>query len=252
MPALYDRIGAHYATTRTTDARIANAIRAALGDARSVLNVGAGAGAYEPDDLEVLAIEPSAAMIAQRPAGAAPVLQASAEELPLPDRSFDAALAVNTVHHWADLRAGLRELRRVTRKRIVIFFRDRARGEPFWLEDYLPELAQPERVAQLTQTIERELHPVTALPVALPNDCADGLFSAYWARPELYLDAAVRSNISQFALRPESEVADGLARLQADLESGAWDQRYGHLRSLRERDFGHRLFVAELARQSDA
>jgi SAM-dependent methyltransferase len=246
VTALYDRIGTHYASTRTPDVRIARLIREALGDAHSVLNVGAGAGSYEPSDLEVLAVEPSAAMIAQRPAGAAPVLQASAEKLPLPDKSYDAALAVNTVHHWRDLRAGLGELRRVARKRIVIFMRDGARGESFWLADYLPALDQSTRTSEIAETIERELRPVTVRPVLLPRDCSDGLFSAYWARPEMYLDSAVRRNISQFALTPEAEVGEGLARLEADLESGAWDRLHGHLRSLPELDLGHRLLVAEL------
>ena len=246
MTALYDRIGTHYASTRTPDSRIATAIREALGDARSVVNVGAGAGSYEPADLEVLAVEPSAAMIAQRPPGAAPVLQASAESLPLADKSYDAALAVNTVHHWRDLRAGLRELRRVARKRIVVFMRIRARGEPFWLADYLPALDRWGRNAEIVATVAHELHPVTELPVRLPRDCSDGLFSAYWARPERYLDSTVRRNISQFALTPYEEVAGGLARLAADLESGAWDRRYGRLRSLPELDLGHRVVVSNL------
>jgi SAM-dependent methyltransferase len=210
--------------------------------------VGAGAGAYEPTDREVLAIEPSETMIAQRPPGSAPVIQAAAEGLPLGDDSFDAALAVNTVQHWTDLRAGLRELRRVARKRIVIFLRDPRRGVPFWLaEDYLPVLDPTRRMSVIVETIEDELRPVTAHPVALPHDCVDGLFSAYWGRPEMYLDGEVRRNISNFALAAEDDLAEGLSRLEADLESGAWDRRYGHLRSLRELDLGHRLLIAELA-----
>jgi SAM-dependent methyltransferase len=196
----------------------------------------------------VLAVEPSATMIAQRPRTAAPVVQASAEELPLADKRFDAALAVNTVHHWADLRAGLRELRRVVRKRIVIFVRDGRSGTPFWLvEDYLPALDPAGRTSAIVATIERELRPVTIVPVLLPRDCVDGLFSAYWGRPELYLDAEIRRNISNFALASDDDVADGLARLEADLGSGAWDRRYGHLRSLPELDLGHRLVISELA-----
>jgi SAM-dependent methyltransferase len=246
--ALYDRIGTTYSATRAADPWIAGAIRAALGDARSVLNVGAGAGAYEPSDLEVLAVEPSAAMIAQRPPGSAPALRGSAESLPVADRSFDAALAVNTVHHWDDLAAGLRELRRVARKRIVIFRRDRQKGTPFWLvERYLPVLAERRKSVVTAETIEHELGPVTEIPVALPRDCSDGLFSAYWARPEAYLDGDIRRNISNFALASELELAQGLARLEADLESGEWDRRCGHLRSLPELDLGHRIVVAELA-----
>jgi SAM-dependent methyltransferase len=247
MSRLYDRIGGSYGTTRRPDPRIAALINDALGHARSVVNVGAGIGAYEPTDREVLAVEPSETMIAQRPRGSAPVIQASAEELPLPDGSFDAALAVNTVHHWSDLRAGLRELRRVARSRIVIFVRDVRSGAPFWLvEDYLPALDQSGRISAIVETIEHELRPVTARPIRLPRDCFDGLFGAYWARPELYLDSEVRRNISNFALASEGDLAGGLEGLRADLESGAWDRRYGHLRSLPELDLGHRLLIAEL------
>ena len=244
--ALYDRIGTSYAATRGAEPRIARRIRDALGDARSVVNVGAGAGSYEPDELEVLAIEPSAAMIAQRPAGAAPALQASAESLPLDDASYDAALAVNTVHHWHDLRGGLREMRRVARKRVVIFMRDGSRGQPFWLERYLPALDLSEKMARISKTIEDEYGDLSEIPMPLPRDCADGLFSAFWGRPEMYLDDSVRANISHFALAEDEAVDEGLARLAWDLRSGAWDARYGHLRSPPELDLGHRLFVAEL------
>jgi SAM-dependent methyltransferase len=244
---LYDRIGGSYRRTRRPDPRIAAAIADALGDARTVVNVGAGTGAYEPADRDVLAVEPSETMIAQRPHSAAPAIQATAEQLPLADDSFDAALAVNTVHHWTDLPAGLRELRRVARKRIVVFMRDPRRGEPFWLvEDYLSALDPSRKLSPIIETIEGELRPARAVPVPLPRDCWDGLFSAFWGRPEMYLDAGVRRNISNFALADEDELALGLARLQADLESGAWDRRYGHLRSLPELDLGHRLLIAEL------
>jgi SAM-dependent methyltransferase len=248
MTVLYDRIGGTYGATRRPDPRIASAIDDALGDARSVVNVGAGTGAYEPTDREVLAVEPSATMIAQRPRTAAPVIRASAEDLPLADKSFDAALAVNTVHHWTDVRAGVRELRRVARKRIVIFLRDGRRGAPFWLvKDYLPALDEPQKTAAIVATIEHELGAVTARPVRLPCDCCDGLFSAYWARPELYLERAIRRNISNFALASRHALAEGLARLGADLASGAWDRRYRQLRALPELDLGHRLLIAELA-----
>ncbi|WP_437896473.1 class I SAM-dependent methyltransferase [Sorangium sp. So ce124] len=248
MSALYDRIGAGYSATRRTEPRIEALIRGALGDARSVVNVGAGAGAYEPTDREVLAVEPSAAMIAQRPLGAAPALQATAERLPLPDQSFDAALAVNTLHHWTDLRAGLRELRRVARKRIVIFMRDPPSGEPFWLtEDYLPALDPSRRNSAIVDVIREELPSVKSLPFQLPRDCADGLFAAYWGRPEMYLDAEVRRNISNFALAEEGDVAKGLAWLRADLASGEWDRKYGALRRLESLDLGHRVLLAELA-----
>ena len=160
MSRLYDRIGGSYRATRAPDPRIAALINDALGEARSVVNVGAGTGAYEPTDRQVLAVEPSQTMIAQRPAAAAPAIQASAEELPLAVDSFDAALAVNTVQHWTDLRAGLRELRRVARMRIVVFVRDPRSGEPFWLvEDYSPELDPSERMSAIVETLEDELRP---------------------------------------------------------------------------------------------
>jgi len=155
---------------------------------------------------------------------------------------------VNTVHHWTDLRAGLRELRRVARKRIVVFLRDGRSGAPFWLvNDYLPALDQSDKISAIVETIEHELRPVSVVPARLPRDCVDGLFSAYWGRPEMYLDSEIRRNISNFAITAEDDVAEGLARLEADLESGAWDRRYGHLRSLPELDLGHRLLIAEVA-----
>jgi SAM-dependent methyltransferase len=251
VSSLYDRIGGSYRATRRPDPRIAALINAALGDASSVLNVGAGAGAYEPRDREVLAVEPSATMIQQRPPGSAPVIQASAENLPLDDDSFDAALAVNAVQHWTDLRAGLRELRRVSRIRVVIFLRAGASGVPFWLvDDYLPALDPSRRMSAIVEAIEDELRPVIVLPVPLPRDCVDGVFAAYWGRPEMYLDADVRRNISNFALAADDQLADGLARLADDLASGAWDHRYGHLRSLPELDLGHRILVGELRRDA--
>ena len=208
------------------------------------MNVGAGTGAYEPTDREVVAVEPSPTMIAQRPPTAAPVLEARAEQLPFADQSFDAALAVNTVQHWSEVEAGLRELRRVARRRVVIFLRNPSSGTRFWLSDYVPALERTEKMAGVVVTIERELAPVRAVRVPLPRECADGLFSAFWARPEMYLDEEVRRNISNFALAPKDYVARGVARLDADLRSGEWDRRYGHLRSQSELDLGHRLLVA--------
>lgn len=244
--AVYDEIGLTYAATRSPDPRIAAAILDALGDARSVVNVGAGTGAYEPVDREVVAVEPSGAMIAQRGPDAAPAIQASAEQLPFVDNSFDAALAVNTVHHWSDLRGGLRELRRVARTRVVIFLRNPRSGIAFWLADYLPELEPADRIASIVAAIEEELGPLHTICVPLPRDCVDGLFTAYWARPELYLDPDVRRNISNFALAPAEAVAEGLARLEAELDSGTWDSRYGHFRALPAVDLGQRILVATL------
>ena len=248
VAAIYDRIGGSYGATRQADPRIAALIWQALGDARSVVNVGAGAGSYEPSDREVLAVEPSELMIAQRPPGSAPALCACAEKLPLADASFDAALAVNTMQHWSDVRAGLRELKRVARRRIVILARDARLAVPFWLtRDYFPALDRSALGVAVAQAIHEELGAVELVPVPVPSDCQDGLFSAYWARPEKYLDATVRRNISNFALARTEDLAPGLAALRADLESGAWDRRYGNLRAQAQIDFGLRLFVAQLA-----
>lgn len=248
MNTRYDQIGKSYRATRRPDPRIAASIVRALGDARSVANIGAGTGSYEPDDREVLAVEPSETMTAQRPSGAAPAVRARAESLPFRDGSFDAALAINTLHHWTDVRAGLRELKRIARKRVVIFIRDAQKGTPLWLtEDYLPRLDPSGRLTAIVGTMNSVLSPTAVLPVPLPHDCIDGLFSAYWGRPEIYLDDEVRRNISNFALVPEHELSEGLARLRADLASGEWDRKYGHLRWLPELDLGHRLLIAELA-----
>jgi SAM-dependent methyltransferase len=246
MTDSYGCIGRSYAATRREDPRLVAILRNALGDARSLINVGAGAGAYEPKDLDVLAVEPSETMIAQRPKGSALVLRASAEHLPLDDGSFDAALAVNTVHHWTDLRAGLRELRRVVRKRVVVFLRDPQRGDPFWLtQDYLPSLDPSRRFGRIMATIHEEFPGLREYPVRLPRDCVDGLFTAYWGQPEMYLDAEVRRNMSNFALARDEDVKAGLDALRSDLESGAWDRAYGHLRTQTEIDLGHRVLVAE-------
>jgi SAM-dependent methyltransferase len=248
MRPRYDQIGKTYRETRKQDPRIARLIELALGDARSVLNVGAGTGSYEPSDREVLAVEPSETMIRQRPEGAAPAIQASAEALPLQDKSFDAALAANTMHHWQDVRAGLRELRRVTRNRVVIFHRNPQEGVALWLtEEYFPTLSSDRRMADIVSAIEDELGPIERVRIPLPAKCEDGLFSGYWARPEMYLNSEIRRNISNFALAEEETVKQGLKALQADLESGAWDRKYGHLRALPEIDIGHRLLVANLA-----
>ena len=249
MSTLYDRIGRTYQATRKSDPRIAALILEALGDARSVLNVGAGTGSYEPTDREVLAVEPSATMIAQRPPGAAPAIQASAEELPLPDKSYDAALAINTVQHWQDVPRALAELRRVVRLRIVVFMNEMRQNEQFWLvERYFPQFrANAAKLAEIRAILERDLGPLRELKVALPADCADGLFTGYWARPEAYLDATVRANISLFAQLSQQEVDAGVERLAADLASGEWDRRYGHLRELPELQLGHRILVAEVS-----
>jgi SAM-dependent methyltransferase len=240
---LYDRIGRSYAATRAEDPRIAAAIHAALGDARTVLNVGAGAGAYEPRDRDVTAVEPSAVMRAQRPPDAAPCIDARAEALPFADGAFDATMAVLSDHHWSDRHGGLRELRRVGR-RAVVFQWNPDHAERFWLvRDYLPSFGRG-----LGGSFARTAAAVGAtreVPVPIPHDCRDGFLMAYWRRPEAYLDATVRANISVFALLPADEVGAMATALRADLDSGAWHRRNADLLELAEYDFGYRLLVAE-------
>lgn len=243
MDHAYDTIGVNYAQLRKPDARIEGLIGQALGSARSVLNVGAGAGSYEPADRLVTAIEPSMEMIRQRPPTAAGVVQGRAEALPFGDRTFDASMAVLTVHHWSEKAKGLGEMRRVTRGPVVVLTYDPSfRG--FWLADYIPELVDLDE-AQMPQMMEYEqaLGPVRITPVPIPRDCSDGFLCAYWRRPAAYLDPRVRAAISSFwAL---GDVTPALGKLEDDLASGAWTRRYGELLHLHERDCGYRLVVAD-------
>lgn len=242
MTTKYDTIGVNYAELRRPDPRIAAAIEAALGDARTVLNVGAGTGSYEPADREVTAVEPSAEMIRKRAATAAPVVQATAEKLPFADDSFDAAMAILTIHHWPDIPAGLAEMRRVTRGRIVLLGFDPALRP--WLTDYIPELAAlDEAQMPAMEDYARWMGPVQIIPVPIPHDCTDGFLYAYWRRPHAYLDARIRSGSSSFwALGAAADA--GLARLARDLDSGEWARRYADILALDAYDAGYRLVVA--------
>jgi SAM-dependent methyltransferase len=242
----YEQRGVGYARFRREDPRIAAWIHAPLGDARTVLNVGAGAGSYEPRDRWLLAVEPSATMRAQRPAGAPPAIAARAEALPLDDDSVDAAMASVTVHHWEPREAGLAEMRRVARGPVVVFSFDLA-ALPAWQLELLaeplaierPRFGTPEEVAAALGSRTR----IETIPT--PADCSDGFFEAFWNRPEALLDPEVRSSQSLWALlRPglEQEIVE---RLRADLESGAWDAAHGHLREQTENDGALRLIVSE-------
>jgi SAM-dependent methyltransferase len=241
----YDRIGLTYATTRAPDPRIERLIAEALGDARSVVNVGAGAGAYEPRGLEVVAVEPSAVMLAQRAPGAAPAVQASAEALPFPDGSFDAALAVLTMHHWSEWRAGIAELRRVARQRVVMLTFDPAFISRYWLvRDYLPQIAvQDERRFPTVETVAEALGGAEIVPVPIAHDCSDGFLCAWWKRPLAYLDEGVRANISSFVAIDPVALADALERLERNVADGTWAERNAGLLARDVADFGYRLLV---------
>jgi SAM-dependent methyltransferase len=245
----YDRTGIGYAQVRRGDPRIAAFVERGLGEARTVVNVGAGTGSYEPAGHEVTAVEPSARMISQRAADAAPVVQASAEELPFDDDSFDAAMAMITVHHWADLRAGVGEMARVARDRLVILTFEPEPLSDFWLLDYFPQAMEIHAefmppIEELTAMLGAE---VTVEAVPIPCQCTDGFFIALWDRPELHLDPEVRRGSTVWHEMEPEQIARGLAALAADLESGRWDERHGHLREQTEElDLGLRLLVAEL------
>jgi SAM-dependent methyltransferase len=242
---IYDTIGRDYDAHRRPDPRLAGAIAAALGAAASVVNVGAGAGSYEPADRPVVAVEPSVVMLRQRRRAAAPVVQASATDLPFRDAAFAAALAVLTVHHWPDRARGLTELARVARERVVIVTWDPQGCHPFWLvDDYFPEIVAIDRLIFPTlDELRRVLGPLEARPLPVPHDCVDGFLGAYWRRPHAYLDAGVRGAISGFAKL--ADVESGLARLRADLADGTWERRHGHVRGRDAVDLGYRLVVAE-------
>jgi SAM-dependent methyltransferase len=242
MASRYDIIGVNYAELRRPDPRIGAAIGRALGGARTVLNVGAGSGSYEPADRQVTAVEPSIEMIRQRSVSAAALVQGRAEALPFSDRSFDASMAVLTVHHWSDQAKGLEEMRRVTRGAVAILTYDPSvRG--FWLADYIPELVTLDE-AQMPkmQEYEKWLGPVEVASVPIPHDCMDGFLCAYWRRPAAYLDPRIRAAMSSFWKL--GDVSSALGRLERDLASGVWAKRNAELLALNECDLGYRLVVA--------
>jgi SAM-dependent methyltransferase len=243
---LYDRIGGRYAGGRRPDRRIAARIEQALGTAASVVNVGAGTGSYEPSERRVVAVEPSPVMAAQRPAGAAPCVRATAEALPFADGAFGAAMAILSLHHWTDKPRGLAEMRRVARGPVVLFGGCQPElNTSWWLHDYFPAARRlvfertypPERIAKV-------LGPVALIAVPIPADCVDGFEAAYWRRPAAVLDPAVWSATSALSLISEAERTAGMARLRADLASGAWREAYGYLLSEDELDLGYRVIVA--------
>ena len=245
--AVYDRIGVHYGRGRRPDPRWQGEVDAALGTARTVLNVGAGTGSYEPVDRYVVAVEPSRTMIDQRPAGAAPVLQATAEQLPVADGQFDVAMALVTLHHWRDWAAGLREMQRVADRVVVLHF-DPALHDEFWLiRDYLPELTELSvkipSVGQVAAALGGDV-AVGTLPV--PWDCADGFLPAFWRRPQAYQDPAVQQSMSGLQLLDPQVLTRGMTQLRVDLEDGTWQRKNNSLLKLNALDVGWRLISTGL------
>jgi hypothetical protein len=242
-PHLYDSIGAAYAVTRRTEPRIAAQVWAALGVARTVLNVGAGSGSYEPPDRDVTAVEPSAVMRAQRPRDAAPCVAATAESLPFEDQSFDAAMAFATIDHWQDPIAGLREMQRVAR-RVVVITKDFSDPDLFWLNrDYLPEAADLVIGRPSLTDLARAI-AARAEPVLIPWDCADGFYEAYWRRPAAYLDVRVRGGMSIWARVGRDAELRAVRSLGEDLASGRWAERNRNLVDLDAAELGVRLLIA--------
>ena len=243
----YEIHGRTYTRHRQPDPRIAAAVHAALGDAKTVINVGAGAGSYEPEDRWVLAVEPSAVMRAQRPVGRAPAIVARAEDLPMDDNSVDAAMASITIHHWQSPETGLRELARVARRRVVVLTFDLAHL-PAWQRDYLAEgleIEQP-RFPSLERIAAALPGSVRVESLSTPADCVDGFFEAFWNRPEALLDPDVRASQSMWALLPEETQERIVDRLGRALASGAWDAAHGHLRTEQTFAGSLRLVTAEL------
>ncbi|GGN13548.1 methyltransferase type 11 [Lentzea pudingi] len=244
MTELYDEIGTGYSLGRRTDPRWMAEILAALGTAGSIADVGAGTGSYEPPGRTVLALEPSSEMIRQRPPGASPAVRAVAEALPLRDNAVEAALAVLTVHHWTDWRAGLAELRRIAPRRVVLAYDTRRHSEFWFVREYVPEIAELERTRPSADDIAHELGAdrVTVLP--LPWDFTDGVFPAHWRRPAAYLDPGVRRACSALAQTAPASVERGIGRLREDLRSGRWHDTHRDLLELDEWDAGFRLVVS--------
>jgi SAM-dependent methyltransferase len=241
----YGRLGKGYAHVRRPDPRIEAMVWAALGDARSVINVGAGAGSYEPRDRDVTAVEPSASMRAERPADRVPAVDGTAQALPFPDDSFDAAMASVTIHQWPDSEAGLREMRRVSRGPVVILTFTPLPPEPWWLPEYVPELfdVDERRMPTLERVTEALGGEVDVQVVPVPSDCVDGFAPAFFARPERLLDPDVRRAQSGWSFVDPPVVERFVRELDADLASGEWDDRWGRFRDLAEFDGGLRLVV---------
>lgn len=240
--AVYDRIGQDYARGRRPDPRWQAALDEVLSFAATVLNIGAGTGSYEPADRYVLAVEPSRTMIRQRPPGAAPALQAAAEDLPVADQQFDVAMALVTLHHWADWSAGLREMQRVARRVVILHFDPVLHGE-FWLvRDYLPELAAVWQGVPRPQQVAALLGPETEVrELPVPWDCVDGFLPAYWRRPEAYLEPHIRQSMSGLQLLAPDVLFRGLTALHADLQDGTWQRRNSPLLQKDTLDVGWRL-----------
>ncbi|WCT14816.1 class I SAM-dependent methyltransferase [Mucilaginibacter jinjuensis] len=244
----YDKYGKQYSGQRRTDPHIATFINEALGDAKTVLNIGAGAGSYEPEDRYVIAVEPSIAMRAQRINNhKIPAIIATADNLPFDDKAFDATMAIVTVHHWPDIRKGLQELRRVTKHRVIVMTFDPDSLGNFWNAEYFPEVIEVERQRYPTIDFLMEAMGGKTLveAVSVPLNCVDGFQEAYYGRPEAFLSKEVRKAQSAWGFIAEDEQERIVKRLADDLESGAWDAKFGHYRTQPTFTCALRLIIAD-------
>ena len=237
----YDILAEQYSNYRKPDPKIAARINSHVQGAQSVLNIGAGMGSYEPEGCEVVAIEPSYEMIAKRKRAEAALIMGLAEDLPFRDNGFDVSMAILTIHHWADVALGLREMLRVSKYRIVLFTWI-GYGSNFWLEEYIPEIKTiDEKLFPTLVKLEQLLGGISVEKIEIPYDCTDGFMCAYWRRPEAYLDPDVRKAISTFSRI--SDYHEGLNMLRDDIKSGVWYKRHSHLFEKQSLDLGYRLVV---------
>ncbi len=243
---IYDVIGNGYARQRQADPRWQRQIHAAIGAADSLVNISAGAGSYEPENMRVVAVEPAATMIQQRPLGSAPVVQATAEQLPFPDKAFDVALAILTTHHWSDADQGLQEMRRVARRQVIVTWDADYFAKHFWLvRDYLPQVVAHEKGLATLNKVAAALNPQRIEPLLVPADCADGVFAAHWAKPAAYLNPEVRAAMSGLALIDDDVEAAAMRQLEQDLQDGTWQRNNAALTAQVEADLGYRIVIAE-------
>ena len=243
MSVNYDQLAQQYHNHRKPDSRIYERIHFHIKGAERVLNVGAGIGSYEPDDCDVVAIEPSFEMILQRQNSGTELIQGVVEDLPFRDNTFDISMGILTIHHWSDIHSGLKEMVRVSRKKTVLFTWI-GYGDDFWLESYIPEIIGVDyELFPTLKELEQLLGDFTVETIEIPHDCTDGFMCAYWRRPEAYLDSNVREAISTFSR--VSDIQDGLNRLQYEINSGAWRKKHAHLLKKKSLDLGYRLVVYE-------
>lgn len=245
MKAIYDSIGIDYSVTRRTDPKIAKQLYSELQGATRIVNIGAGTGSYEPENVDLVAVEPSSEMISQRRSGSHKVEQAFAEKLPFGDSSFSHAMTVLSMHHWENRALAFREINRVATEKFVAITWD-PKSEPFWLtRDYFPEIHEMDRrIFPDLDELNEHFADVAVSPLPIPSDCQDGFFAAFWKRPEAYLSSKVRQSMSPFS--KIKNLSDGLQKLENDLASGAWAKNNQAILSLSSVDVGYRIISARV------